>query len=116
MKKNIFLLSLVFIFVLLLFFGIKQFFSLQNIPEGNFIKEKVSPDGKYSLRLYSIMPALSADYLRGELFDKQNNKIIKNISYQKYYGDSICWLSEDIVDINGHILNIHSDEFDWRNK
>ncbi|MGQ9557531.1 MAG: DUF5412 family protein [Desulfurispora sp.] len=91
------------------------FFSMNRLPEGRFIKQIISPDGKYVINFYLVNGGATTSYsIRGELLSNRNREK-KNI-YWEYRTDSVNaeWLDEKTVLINGHRLNIPSDVYDWR--
>lgn len=94
------------------------FYDMNRLPQGDFLTEETSPDGKYTLRAYVTNAGATTDYsVRGELvFNEENNKS-KNV-YWNYREDSanIIWEDNDIVIINGHKLKLPHEKFDWRNQ
>lgn len=94
------------------------FFDMGRLPEGEFLTEETSPDGKYTLKAYVTNGGATTSYtVRGELvFNDKNNKT-KNIywNYREETAD-IIWKDEDAVLINGHKLDVPGDKFDFRNQ
>lgn len=93
-----------------------SFYDINRLPEGDFLTEETSPDGKYTLRAYVANGGATTDFsIRGELiFNEKKNKT-KNI-YWNYKEDSvkIIWEDNDTVVINGQRLNLPHEKFDWR--
>lgn len=118
MKKNLirsFIVTVVLIISIIGFLIYHYFYSMSNLPQGNLIKQSVSPSGDFTLNAYLVNGgATSALCVRGEL---QNNKTgnKKNI-YWDYRIDKadIEWINNETVSINGHDLNIYNQIYDWR--
>lgn len=92
-----------------------RFYNINNIGDGEFIYETLSPTQQYILKAYRINGgSLSADSIRVELIDKKNGTT-KNIYFNYPEKDiTIKWVDEYHVEINGHSLNILKDKYDWR--
>ncbi|WP_156423955.1 DUF5412 domain-containing protein [Planococcus kocurii] len=94
------------------------FFDMQRLPEGEFLTESVSPNGAYTIRAYVTNGGATVAYaIRGELVFNEENKKDENI-YWNYREDSatIQWVDEDTVDINGHLLRVPKEKYDFRNE
>ena len=70
-----------------------------------------SPDKKYKLNLYLNRGNATVDFsVRGEIENKLGMK--KNIYYQYHTNKGkASFIENDVVQINGEILNIHEDSF-----
>ncbi|XXM73023.1 DUF5412 domain-containing protein [Lysinibacillus sphaericus] len=92
------------------------FYDMGRLPEGEFLTEETSPDGTYTVRTYVANGGATVSYaVRGELiFNKKENKV-KTI-YWDYREESadITWKDDDTVVINGHMLDVPGDRFDFR--
>ncbi|RBP87817.1 hypothetical protein DFO70_1175 [Cytobacillus firmus] len=94
------------------------FYDMNRLPKGKYLTEKISPDGKYTLKAYITNGGATTTYaIRGELvFNEKNNKT-KNIYWNS--GEDIAkitWTDFDTVVINDHSLNVPNDKYDYRNQ
>ncbi|MCM3393169.1 DUF5412 domain-containing protein [Cytobacillus oceanisediminis] len=94
------------------------FYDMNRLPKGKYLTEKISPDGKYTLKAYITNGGATTTYaIRGELvFNEKNNKT-KNIYWNS--GEDIAkitWSDFDTVVINDHSLNVPNDKYDYRNQ
>ncbi|WP_429993264.1 DUF5412 domain-containing protein [Metabacillus fastidiosus] len=92
------------------------FFDMDRLPEGEFLTEQISPDGKYTLKAYITNGGATTAYsVRGELIFHERNNKKKNI-YWEYREEtaSINWIDHDTVVINGHKLNVPNERYDFR--
>jgi hypothetical protein len=119
--KKVVVISLVIglVFVGLIGYGVYwAFFDMSRLPTGEYLTEETSPDGTYTLKAYVTNGGATTSYaIRGELvFNDRNNKT-KNIywNYREETAD-IVWKDDDTVEINGHILDVPDDTFDFRNE
>ena len=85
------------------------------IPNGGeLIATSVSPDEQYTINAYLHVNSLSSDAIRCEMVNNKNGRT-KNIYWD--YPKSIAkirWTCDDTVDINGVILNVERDKYDFR--
>lgn len=107
------------LFVALVGYGIYWgYYEMNGLPKGEYLTEKTSPDGAYTLKAYRTNGGATVSYaIRGELvFNKRKGKA-KNI-YWNYREDTanIIWTDNNTVVINGHTLNVPNDKFDFRNQ
>lgn len=89
---------------------------MNRLPEGEFLTEQISPDGKYTLKAYVTNGGATTAYcVRGELIFHERNNKKKNI-YWEYREEtaSINWIDHDTVVINGHKLNVPNERYDFR--
>lgn len=108
---GIVILSIVLVFSLIIY---HFFFSMSNIPKGTFIKQFISPSGKYDLNAYSVDGgSLSNDGIRVEIVWRNGYK--KNI-YWDFPQDlvEITWINDHTVLINNHKIDIDTEVYDWR--
>lgn len=92
------------------------FFDISRIPKGDLIDEIKSPSGEYTLRVYLVNGGATTSYaIRGELVYNLRDKKPKNI-YWSYKESSavVEWIDDHTVDINGHILDVRNQVYDWR--
>jgi hypothetical protein len=91
------------------------FFSMHHLPEGEFIKQTISPNSTYTIKFYRINGGATTAYaVRGELSNNFNHK--KWNIYWDYKIDdaNVVWLDDSTVIINGHRINVKKDTYDWR--
>lgn len=91
---------------------------MNRLPKGVFLTEESSPDGKYTLGAYISDRGATTNYaIRGELVFNDEKRKKKNI-YWNYREEStdISWVDNDTVVINGHVLDVPRDKFDFRHK
>ena len=107
---------------ILIGYGIYHFFfNMNNLPEGEFHMESISPQSTYTVKLYVHSSALSSDGIRGEVINNKTGKK-RNIywAYARYLFGlgiseyTILWESDEIVIINGQRLNVKKDIYDYR--
>ena len=105
------------IFVLMITYSIYwAFFSMERLPKGDLILQTSSPNKTFEIRAYLINGGATTSYaIRAELIKPSGHS--KNI-YWNYREEraEIVWLSEDRVEINGHILNLPNEKYDFRRK
>lgn len=90
-------------------------YNIESVSNGEYLDSLNSFDGIYTLKAYFIDGgSLSGDEIRVELVNNKNYKK-KNI-YLDYPKSTVNmkWIDENTVDINGKILNINDDTYDWR--
>jgi hypothetical protein len=94
------------------------FYDMDRLPEGEFLTEESSPDGKYTVRAYVTNGGATVSYaVRGELVYNDKENKTKNI-YWNYRDETaeISWTDHDTVVINGVSLDVPGDEFDFRHQ
>ncbi|MFX3634057.1 MAG: DUF5412 domain-containing protein [Candidatus Pristimantibacillus sp.] len=94
------------------------FIDMERLPKGEFLTEKTSPDGKYTLKAYLANGGATTAYsVRGELVFNNRNQKTKNV-YWNYREDhaNITWSDNHTVIINGHRLDVPNDKFDSRRR
>lgn len=82
-------------------------------PDKVLLFNTASPSGTYELEVIRVEPGTTVDfsivvYLKKGMFKKK--------IYDAYheYDATVKWIEEDIVEINGRVLNVNSDVYDWR--
>lgn len=120
MKKKIFITvgSIIILIATIIYITIyTSFYSMSRLPQGEFISETVSSDGKYTIKAYLCNGGATTDYaVRGELINNGNNKV-KNIFWQYRVTDAnFIWLDNDTVKINGNEIDLPNGKYDWRNE
>ncbi|NOU67065.1 hypothetical protein GC096_23770 [Paenibacillus sp. LMG 31461] len=117
-KKNVlgFLLSIGLLFFGLICYGIYwAFFDMNRLPTGELIEQSNSPNGKYTINAYVSSGGATTDFaVRAELVSNKNSKK-KNI-YWNYREENayIVWINDDTVKINGHVLRLPNEKYDFR--
>ncbi len=92
------------------------FYSMSNLPDGEFLTESRSPNGEYTVKAYvSMSGATVADAVRGEVVYHQKKDKKKNI-YWNYRESTaeIDWIDEHTISINGVKLDVRKDVYDFR--
>ncbi|WP_246231615.1 DUF5412 family protein [Sporosarcina jiandibaonis] len=92
------------------------FFSMSNLPDGEFLTESQSPTGEYTVKAYvSMSGATVADAVRGEAVYHQKRDREKNIywGYRESTAE-IVWIDEHTVSFNGKELDVRKDVYDFR--
>ena len=100
--------------ILLMMFAAWSFFlNMGSLPEGELMATSISPDGEYTVNLYLCGGnATTADSVRGEVVSEGKKR---NIYWQyKEFNFDIRWESDTEVNINGVILDVRTDTYDWR--
>lgn len=94
------------------------FFDMEKLPTGEFLTEKTSPDGKYTVKAYINNGGATTSYsVRGELILNDNGYKTETIYWNyREYTANIIWTDNNTVVINGHTLDVPGDKFDFRNE
>ncbi|BFT70801.1 DUF5412 domain-containing protein [Paenibacillus sp. P36] len=117
-KKNVlkFLFSIGLLLIGLICYGIYwAFFDMNRLPTGELIEQSNSPNGKYTINAYVSSGGATTDFaVRAELVSNKSSKK-KNI-YWNYREENayIVWIDDDTVEINGHVLRLPNEKFDFR--
>ena len=84
-------------------------------PHGEFMYEVESPNGEYTVNAYLCNGGATVAYaVRGEVVNNETGKK-RNIYWDyKIKTAEIEWINNDVVSINGHVLKIHTDSYDYR--
>lgn len=92
------------------------FFDMNRLPSGEFLTEKTSPNGQYTVKTYKVYGGATVpNTIRGELIINERQKQPKNIYWNKEEAVEIEWLNQNTIIINGHTLQMPTDTFDYRN-
>lgn len=94
------------------------FFDMNRLPTGEYLTEETSPDGKYTVKAYVTNGGATTSYsVRGELILNDKGDKTKNI-YWNYREETatIIWTDNNTVVINGHLLDVPNEKFDFRNQ
>ena len=85
------------------------------LPQGEFMCGVESPNGEYTVNAYVCNGGATVAYaVRGEVVNNETGKK-RNIYWDyKIKTAEIEWINNDVVSINGHVLNIHTDSYDYR--
>lgn len=94
------------------------FFDMNRLPKGEYLTEKASPDGRYTLKAYRTNGGATTSYsVRGELIFNESNEETKNIYWNEREDTAnITWTDNETVEINGHSLDVPDDKFDFRHQ
>ena len=117
MKKKIII--IIFIIATIICILVKSYYdffiSMENLPEGEFLCSSESPDGTYEIKIYRCNGGATVDYsIRGELIEKDKFKS-KNIYWSYRESDAkVEWVNDYTVIINGKMLNVQYDKYDFR--
>ena len=92
------------------------FFNIDRLPDGELLSEEVSPSGIYTVRTYisnghsTVAPAVRGEVIYHNTFDTKRN------IYWAYRIEEgkIEWISKHVVSINGRVLDVSKDEYDFR--
>ncbi|WP_235549727.1 DUF5412 domain-containing protein [Paenibacillus sp. Soil766] len=110
------MLSIGLLFIGLICYGIYwAFFDMNRLPTGELIEQSNSPYGKYTINAYVSSGGATTGYaVRAELVSNKNSKK-KNIywNYREENAD-IVWIDDETVKINGHVLSLPNEKFDFR--
>lgn len=82
-----------------------------------YIETSTSPDRTYTLEAYIVNGGATTDYSIKVYRLNDNIMSNKTLIYNKYhdYDAEINWINNDIVSINGVILDLSKNEiYDWR--
>jgi len=118
-KKNVlkFLLSIGLLFIGLIGYGIYwAFYDMNRLPTGDLIEQSTSPNGKYTINAYVSSGGATTDFaVRAELVFNKTSKKNKNIYWNYREEDAnIDWIDDDTVRINGHVLRLPNEKYDFR--
>lgn len=92
-------------------------YSMENLPEGELLYSEYSETEEYRIDVFLCSGnATTAFSIRCAVVEVETEES-RNI-YWKYKEEDavVTWIDENTVDINGVVLDIHSDSFDWREK
>ena len=86
-------------------------------PEEKLISTTESENGKYTIEAYLIEGGLTVDDTV-KCYLKTENKFGEKMIYNDYHIDyaDINWIDDSTVNINGHVLNLPNDKYDFRDE
>lgn len=112
-----FFLVIILVFAALIGYGIYWFFfDMDRLPKGEYLTEETSPGGEYTVKAYvNDGGATTAHAIRGELIFREKGNKAKNI-YWNYREESaeLVWKDDHTIVINGHVLDVRKDTYDFR--
>lgn len=112
----ILLISVVFI-CLLSFLFYWAFYDINRISKDELLIESVSPDGSYTVNVYSSNGGATVPYgIVGELVFNKSDKKNKTIYWDLEEDASVEWLDNNIVSINNKKLKLPNEKYDYRHK
>ncbi len=94
------------------------FYSMRDLPQGEFLYSSMSPNGTYTLKMYRVQNNLGTA-VRGELVRLEDGQpVYENIYWQVGTDQCIAgWINDTVVSINDISLNVQNpDTFDSRRK
>ncbi|MDD9150921.1 DUF5412 family protein [Sporolactobacillus sp. CQH2019] len=115
-----------FLFVILVSIGVFTYYinhpSLDRVPYGKLVAKLDSPNHDYTARIFNISmsgggPSVGPS-VRVEIAFNKTNKKPKTIYYdyeREYSGSDIEWLSDQVIKIYDHRLNVLKDTYNWEN-
>ena len=86
------------------------------LPNGDYLKSSVSPNGTYKVNAYVCNGGATTDYAVRCEVETVKSKKVRNIYWQYHKSDvEIKWLSDYVVKIDDIELDVTKDSYDWRN-
>lgn len=91
-----------------------SFISMSNLPKGKLIYTTQCDSCGKTVNIYLVNSGATTDYsIRGEIVHKNGHK--RNIYWSYHESNAtVSWISCDEVNINGHVLDVNKDRYDWR--
>lgn len=117
MKKRLRTILPIIAALALLAYGIYwAFFDIRHIAGQELLREVPSPNGGSTLAIYLNNGGATTGYaVLGTVKDHQTGRT-RNIYWQAPCADaSVQWLDADTVSINGVVLDVWKDAYDYRN-
>ena len=117
MKKRIYLIPIIIIFILVLYVLFSDFPPMLNKGHGTLIADIPSPDKKYNLQLYKgTGGATVAEWITADIKDNYRGKVYTLYYCYRQGRADAKWVNIDTVEINGIILDIHTMRYNssWR--
>ena len=89
--------------------------SCTKLPEGKLIKSSLSPTQRYRVNAYLADGGATTDFaVRCEVVNEHTGKI-RNIYWNYHESDAeLLWVDDETISINGIILNVITDMYDFR--
>ena len=117
LKKVYIIIGVTIVIIGVIAYGIYAlFFSMDNLPKGEFMHSVSSPDENYKINAFLCLGNATVGFsVRCEVVEIDTDK--KRNIYWEYHRQSadIKWLDNTTVKINGHVLNVLTDSYDFRN-
>ena len=90
-------------------------YSMNNLPTGELIDQEISPNGKYKVNAYLVAGNATVDFsVRCEVVEIETGST-RNIYWQyRMENADIVWIDDHTVNINGVVLDVQTDSYDWR--
>ncbi len=91
------------------------FYDMEVLPNGNLLNTTVSPNRKYSVKVFEIPESGALDRaVRAEVKETATGKT-RNIYWETgVNGATVSWGGRDTVIINNHPINVIDGDYDWR--
>lgn len=109
----------IFLVTVTVAFLITVFLSMETmllLPKGRFISDAVSPDADRIVKVYRCNEGATVDFaIRCEVSGK--GLVTRNIYWQYHASEaSVSWLDNDTVCINGILINVLTERYDYRHR
>lgn len=94
------------------------FYSMDDLPKGDFLFSAMSNDTKKTLKIYRVEVINLGTGIRGELITNEDGKEIKRNIYWQINKENaiVSWVNSETVMINGEKININEEGYDCRSK
>ena len=102
-------------FFVLLFLSFCMLTGCTKLPSGTLIQSSTSPTDRYRVNAYVVDGGATTDFaIRAEVVDEYTGEK-RNIYWNYHESDAeLFWISNDTISINGIILNVTTDMYDFR--
>lgn len=102
-------------FFILICLSLYMLTGCRRLPEGTLIKSSTSPTDRYRVNAYLVDGGATTDFaIRAEVVDEYTGKK-RNIYWNYHESDAdLLWISNDTININGIVLNVTTDMYDFR--
>lgn len=116
MRKRKKLLLIVLSALIVCMLGIyNKFFTINGIKGEELLSVTNSPDGKYSMSMYLNNGGATTSYAVLGTLKNNETKREKNIYWEYKCTEAVVdWKDETTVDINGIVLDVTTDSYDFR--
>lgn len=93
------------------------FYSMDDLPTGDYLFSSTSPDGMYTLKTYKVENCLGIA-IRGELINNSKISPPKNIYWSSEFSSAhVVWNNASLITINGIMLDLSENHtYDSRNE
>ena len=93
------------------------FFDIQRINGQEYLTEATSPNGMYTVTAYLNNGGATTSYATLGILKNNKNGKVKNI-YWQYRSEKaeMEWLNDETIRINGIVLNVKNEIYDYRRK